>query len=379
MEVQLHQVGPVYAVRDYMRRLDRICQIPMHEDGEWYNLLIGMVSNNPTRCHAKFKDSLAEGMTSQRMLSVTETATRRLGKPASEFVMLRAGVGEIKHLGGMRTVPGIYICRDYVRLEKTRAERVSSLPFVFFSTHALERIHEREKCVTGGIEDAMRERMVTADGDLAFATITGLVVPGENGIEHQLVPFGDGLLVATIVSYVEPANQAVPMVKREIFKHRIIDDRQLPIRRELTGTMPEGLEGHSSQVLTIARTYLSGDMLRPEQEEYRRLFMDEAAALDRRKLAAALHMPVNAHETRSLEGITASSRLRELLQSCVKREAYPAVWEAAESRKRPSPPVSDRRKSRSKLKRLHGEAERRADIDQEIRKAKWSKHLMTVK
>lgn len=374
-DVSLHDVGPVYAVRDYMRRLERICQIPMQEDGEWYNLLLSIVSGKPSRCHKHFRNSLAKGLTSQRMLSVTETPTRKLGQPATEYVMLRADVGEIKHLGGMRSIRGIYACRDYVRIERQRAELVTSLPFVFFSAHALERIHERENCTTGEIDEAMRERMVTADGDLAFAAITGLMVRAENGVAHQLVPFGDGLLVATIVSYVSPAKEPVPTVMRQTFKHRTVDQRRTPIRAELVGTMPEGIEEHCSQVLTIARTYLSADMLRPEQEEYRRLYMDEAAAMDRGKLAAALHMPVAAHETRSLDGMTASKRLHELLALSVNHDAYPAIWEAEESRKDASPPETELKRTVLKLKRLRGAEQAKAEKTMEAEKSKWSKHL----
>lgn len=330
---RIYDVGPVYAVREYMRQLEANCEIPMHQDGEWYNLLLGITVGKNARCHREFRRSVLEGSMSKRMLSLTESTGRRLGRPTTEFAMLRAGHGEIRHLGGMRTVPGIYICRDYVRLEQDRAEHVPSIPFVFFSTHALERMYEREECVEGGIDEMMRERLTTADGDLAFASITNLWIRGENDVAHQLVPFGDGLLIATIVSYVTPADHPAPFVTRQIFRRNIIDRRPMPIRDELLGTMPEGLTGHSSQILTLARTYLSCDMLRPEQEEYRRLFMDEAAALDRRKMAAALYMPVNAHERKALGEMHASPRLHDLLARSLNADHYPAVWEAGESKR----------------------------------------------
>jgi hypothetical protein len=352
MEAQLHDVGPVYAVRDYMRRLEAVCKIPLYEDGEWYNLLLGLVTNKPERCHSRFRTSLAEGMTSQRLLSVIETPTRRMGKPAAEFVMLQAGVGEIKHLDGMRTVPGVYVRREYLRLERDRAELVSSIPFVFFSSHALERINERESCGAREIDEAMKDRLVAADDDLAFATISGLLVPGDGGIGHRLVPFGDGLLVATVANYVCPSNLGVPTVLRQTFRRRAMERRNTPIPAELVGAMPEGLKGHCSQVLTIARTYLSADMLRPEQEEYRRLFVEEADAVDRGRLAASLHMPVGAHETRGIGGIEASPRLRALLFRSVNKDPYPAFWEAAERYRDKTPPSDGRRKDVLKLRRV---------------------------
>ena len=352
MERTLHDVGPTYAVRDYMRRMERLCGIPLCEDGEWYNLLMSIVAGEGHRCRTGFRDSLEQGRTSGRMLSVTETATRRMGRPAAEYVMLRAAVGGVKDINGMRSVPGVYVCRDYVRLERDRAELVTSLPFVFFSTHALERIHERDGCGSAGIDDAMNHGMVSADGDLAFATIAGLTVSGENGVRHQLVPFGDGLLVATIVSYLSPALAPLPTVMRQTFKHKLLVQRDAPIRSELAGEMPTGMKGHSSQVLTIVRTYLSSSMLRPEQEEYRRLFMDEAAALDRSRMSAALHMPIGVHEKRGLDSIHASARLHGLLARSISREAYPPFWEAMEKYRNTIPPEHLHGKKQHKMKRM---------------------------
>jgi hypothetical protein len=236
-----------------------------------------------------------------------------------------------------------------MRIEDDRIIGTLNAPLVALTRHALERIYEREHVHTGGMAAEMREMTIALIRGIAAAAESGIVIsreqPGDGNGDDQipdeettdgrpadavhpfisditLVPCKGGLMVVETVTVISIGD--VSPVARLETRRSGTWTRGAPLLGDRVSEIMH--RGHRVFISTVrlCRTYLSRDLLRPEQVEYRDLFLDAMTHVD--GAGAALRMFGSDDQNRSARcdvhvEMPGADRMSDLLPRCVRPPA----------------------------------------------------------
>lgn len=295
----LHQVGPRHAVTDYLRRMRHVMKTHILDEPDGWPIKAAKLTSArmPRDAAARLRDCIENGPHGAQVVNVTQTEGRSLGKPLTKMQILRvwptgATWCTMPNLVDHHREEWLIIQRDTVEVKHDRID-VRMDPYGFAMTrHALERIHEREHCPTGGIDDEMRKRIVDIHPKLAIAFGLQMFVHPESptGKITTMVPFGDGLAILErrSVASVDNRSEGIADVLRVTMRHG-----KSRLREEMHGDINVARHVSGDKVATIHHiwvvvTYISVDMLRPGQLAYLRLSEELNSLVNGRAFAAVL-------------------------------------------------------------------------------------------
>lgn len=295
----LHQVGPKHAVTDYLRRMRNVTRTHITDEPDgWPEYAMKLTAGRmPRDAVARLRDCIEKGPHGTQVLNITQTETRSLGKPVTRMHVLRAWPAAavwntMPNLVKHHQEEWLIVQRDTVDVKTDRID-VRMDPYGFaISRHALERIHEREHCPTGGIDEEMRKRIVDLHPRLAVAYGMQLFIHPETPTSRitTIVPFGDGLAILErrSVASIDERIDSVGDVLRVTIRHG-----KSRMREEMHGALNVDRRVTQDKVATINHiwvvvTYVSVDMLRPGQLEYLKLTEELCTLVNPRSFAAVL-------------------------------------------------------------------------------------------
>lgn len=335
----LAQVGPRYGVRDFIRSIEMSWRGGM-SDAPWImSAQAALKTRVRIRTAAEFiVNDILSGAAGQALMSYEMREGRRLGKP---FVQIDSQIGQPAVLELDEREDEAIVLQDCViRVEGDRTIGTFSPGRFLVTRHALERLYEREGVPTGGMPNAIRHTVADVRRSIAFATVAGLflgevpdpnLLTGDSGTAIgavQLVPCSTGLLVVEVLLSISLKDD-YPIVRLETRRSGTFG-RASPICDPMFVDVVRN--GVTAQVapMHMGRTYLSSDILRPEQLEYARLFRSTQAQVDLASIARHvfgtrdMHM-VDVHA--EIPDLPDVARLRDLLPQCVVRsENNLGVW-----------------------------------------------------
>lgn len=336
---EIFQIGSKHAVRDYLRRIRASCGKPIDDPDDWFaQMLAGYRRKLTPAVREAALATLADGPTSANILRMNRTTAKRLGKEIFSIVTMRAYPAIMTPLGGGaaegREDEILMLWRETCDIGAERLDVVSGPSHLALTRHALERIHQREGCMTGEIDDKIKEQIVDADRNVAFAAAAGLCLGSPDGAIHPgntlLIPLADALLV--VEARCIPLKQ---MTARVVVKKRAVQPRTVEtnannavVIRDRAGSRIMGTLMHT------ARTYLSSEILRPEQREYRDLFLGFASDEAMAGLDAEFHQAQRADRKTKVklsftdDDAVRMARLRQLLPRCVSTDtSFHQLWD----------------------------------------------------
>lgn len=337
--IEIVQIGSRHAVRDYLRRIDASYAHPIDSPHDWFGqMLAGYRKRMTPAIRDAALSTMTDGPGSASILRLTRSTGRRLGKEIVSIVAMRAHHATIAPVGegapADRSDEIVMLWRETYDVGIDRLDMVTGPTHLALTRHALERIHQREGCMTGEIDAKIKEQIVDADRNMAFAAATGLCLGGCDGEIRPgstlLIPLADSLLIVEARCVVTKDFAVRLVVKKGVVQQRTVE---MNANNALTLRDPEGREALVALMHT-ARTYLTSEILRPEQREYRDLFLELASNEAMKGIEAQFQQAQRAdHRTRVRLSFTEHdavkmARLRELLPLCIspERDLHP-LWD----------------------------------------------------
>jgi len=337
MNQVIHQVGPVYGVRDYLSSVRKAWEGDLDDIISLERAQHALKSSKDPQVIADAVQNQLHQKGKHILLSYTRINGKRLGK---SIVLLNGFLvfsTEIEHIQSGRVEEVLAPVRFVHRIERDRDAFELAHANIFITRHALERLYEREGLPTGGVPEAIRETITDLRHNLAFAISNELRIgnPPEMvnctddsfqiGMSSMLVPFGAGLLVIETGLYL--ARREIPINTRfEARRSGIIpkgDPVSNKMARDVTKWFPEAT-GHINHT---GRTYLSRDILRPEQVEYLDAFKAEISKVDINTIATELFDGLDQHKAkknRQSKDVqrenSLDTKLHSLLPKCLKND-----------------------------------------------------------
>ena len=330
----IHQVGPRYGVRDFMRRIDRSWNSGM-EEAPWVP---------PAEASLKVKVSPEVGAyfiyenimskpAGEAVMSHEIMMGRRLGKPFAELI---GQIGQTSYLSAKthdevgRTEESVLLHDYCFHVEKDRVLGTMSPSRIAITRHALERLYERERIETGHLSGKIRETIADVRRSIAFSVMTGLSI-GELPDAHkadkeegsataalQIVPCSRGLLLIDVVLCCALRDH-YPVIRLETRRSGTFA-KGSPSRDPHVREFQRG--GHIFEYAPyhLGRTYISEEMLRPEQIEYARLFREATMGVDLHKIANMVFGTQDVHKRANLKDaniiLPNVDRLKSLIGQC---------------------------------------------------------------
>jgi len=341
----LHQVGPKYGVRDFLRQTEA-AWTGVEDVMPWMNVTMDCQKKRlrPDAAADVITASLMEGELGPGMIAMERASGRRMGKPTTELTSY-IGCGSMLH--GMddetldvRTDEVLNMKRSVLRIEPDRTVWTMTSAHMAMTRHALERIYQRERVSTGQLIHTIRSATMDMVRNMSIAISANLhlgAMPAMNDGDEEvprdaatfLIPMGHGLLVTETRNCVS-TTAAGSSIKAEFRKHGAVLKATRPLARH-TIAIDAG-EGRTGllEVCHVGKTYLSEDVLRPEQVRYRDLFRDACTHLDADAISREMFGGRDAHR-KEVEPVPLEmphlGELRDLLGRCVRHEPPPhRVW-----------------------------------------------------
>lgn len=271
------------------------------------------------------------------ILSMARSDMKRLGKTVPVFDIIRMQPLRIhpRHGPDQENPREIIMLRRDVVTQRDREVDIRSGNMgIALDRHAAERLYERERCTPDEIVGRLRGDMAHLVRTVAFARASGIIKrargtdAGETGIspgEATFVPMGKGALVVEALQLDVNGITARRTLVRRTGTVITVAGHDPQMTRET-----EPLDGHPAVGLIemTGITYLSEDMLRPDQRDYLALFEDAMEAVDIEALTdtvGAVAMPHERH--RGFPAVPAPApRLMTLLRENVRRNKQPTTW-----------------------------------------------------
>lgn len=168
----------------------------------------------------------------------------------------------------------LVVRRERCSFSRKRSDVRSAPGHLAISRHALERMHERSLQDGGDLADTIRREIGDADRALEFAWTAGIHLGASptDRLAATAIPFLDGLLLVQnrIIAMRQDSNPAEWQEMRPSGIHR----HAIPINPLTTVPTPDlwgrRMVGH---VVSVAATYVAGDMMRNAQGGYRDWFL----------------------------------------------------------------------------------------------------------
>ena len=261
----------------------------------------------------------------------------RLGKPSLTVDMIRMQpVTLVPRDDATRTDREIILLRRDVISQRGQEVDIRSGPLgIALDRHAAERIYERERCTHDEIVQRLRDDLAGLVRTVAFCRAAGVVkrLEGRSASdplaagEAALVPMGAGALVveATRVdTYAGIARRTLARLPASKVTNAAVDPLVMVDAAPIEGSPAVGV------MQMVGVTYLSDDLLRPEQRDCLALLEDamEAAGHLVDEAAAALGTISMPHEPPVVLPAMppVEPRLMALLARNVRRNRSPAIW-----------------------------------------------------
>ena len=272
----LHQVGSRYAVRDYLRKILNVNdQIEPKDPRLWHEFARRMTKGRlPKDAWSQIEQAVRSDIQSANILSVEGESGKALGKPMVKLQVLRGLPERVTFVEGDRIrydEDWLLAQRETIEIKQDRVEVEISPYGVGFTRHMLERVYERENVGTGELDQAMTHRIRDLYGQIAYNLAKRLVVPlaqTPNLMKYcMMVPFGDGLAIIERREVMEYDEGRADVTRATIRNGRILtklsNQHEINVERAV-------IEGKKilCRSLWIATTFLSKEILRPEQSRY---------------------------------------------------------------------------------------------------------------
>lgn len=279
------------------------------------------------------------------VVSMDVTKGRRLGRPSRIIDMIRMQPMTLtaRDQSGAGTREIILLRRDLITQRDQEIEVRSGDVGIALDRHAAERIYQRERCTHDEIVKRLRDDLRGMVRAIAFCRasriINGWEADGTSGSIRPgaaaFVPMGAGALIVEAMQVDVAANTS----RRTLVKRPA---STLKIARNDPGIVlpAAAVDGHDAVgiVQMVGMTYLSDDLLRPEQRDYLALFedaMEEAG--DKVDMAARIlgsvamaHEPAPALPVMPEPG----ERIINLLRRNVRRRHDATAWLELRPKKR---------------------------------------------
>lgn len=282
---------------------------------------------------------MRERMPQAAVVDITRTDARRSGKPTTTIdVMLMRPETLVQRDNPLDTPRDVVILRRNTLVTRSNEVEMRGSPCgIGVDRHVLERLHEREGCTHETIGQRLKTDMADIASTISFAMAAGLVKRPMHAKDARdapvhlpgtatQVPFGDGLLVTTSMQI--DIQDGHRVCGRNVLRRRDTQTtytRTHPDRRVPTDDIDgRPAEGH---LITLGITYLSFDMLRPDQRDYQAIFQDEMERHDLKALTADIGRTWMPHETPTPPPrIEVTERLHRLLNENVRRNDRSPRW-----------------------------------------------------
>ena len=358
MEPVIHQVGPRYGISDYLRKVDAAWNVTPREAPWVYAAEAAMKKRLPSdRAIDLILEGFGKGNNADAVIVTGSDSGTKLRKP---FHSLSGHV--VQHVTFSRHVskededydPQTSIFNQTDRVEAglilhdfnvvAQPKKICGqivVGHLGFSRHALERIYEREHVDTGRMHQTISQIISDIRMGLAFSIHHDLAVgkmpditkmigeDAEHASTHavELVPCGNGLvLVEAIVCLMLRSPQDstnLITIRKGTFQKAVVKTNDRVV------TVCGGGQEISIVPLQLARTYLSEDILRPEQIAYRDLFREIMRDADMKAIDRHVFGYPQAHQKIIVPEQTNHSKLnelRDLVYDCAKENEGSGLW-----------------------------------------------------
>lgn len=248
----------------------------------------------PDLAHAE----LVDAMGAQTIVRLLRHDRIRLGKKVTTFDVLQMHAGTImprddaamerddfepKRIGEGNEV--FQIWREVIDIRQREKTHMSAFTGIIIGRHAVERLYDRERLRHDEIGGRLLEDVGDLVATMCFAKAAGLMhhgtanrspydgyAPGAVG----MVPFGDGLMITGNRSLIVTETAKRWVSKRDGYRDvkAAVHPKEILPTRQVEGGEIFG------RLTTMGLTYLSRDLLRPEQVRYITLFREAMVGHD---------------------------------------------------------------------------------------------------
>ena len=277
-------IGPVYAVRNYIKRTRTAFETGYRDFEEWLEREAPRTKRPLDRAAiARVADDYIKMIERQICYSVVKKSTSRLGKHAVRIVSY---TGEAVTLD---TYEGGDVDRDYcedvifvrrseLTVMQNRIEFHDSPAHFAINRHGLERLYARAKCTLETFDAVLGDAVMATIDCLSIAHATQLASGPQSA--ETAVPFGDGLVIVDARYMVDLFAEGHWTSARMIAKNGKIRMTEPYFNKYLTSLDKIDGRAVTSSIVYVTRTYLGPAELSSNRTQYLALFQKLRSQID---------------------------------------------------------------------------------------------------
>lgn len=284
-------------------------------------------------------ETIINSIDSRIRVSLERRIVKRVGKIETLFDLIRMQPLKIisrKKEEKTERKELIILRRDIISLKKRGIDIRSGYVGIALDRHAIERLYEREKLTCHGILDRLRSDMHQLIRHVAFARAAKLIkcarIGGQplNPGNVTFLPMGNGALIveALQIDCNGFVGRRTLIGKKDVSITVAHHHPEMRYPADPIDKMPtEGI------IKMTGTTYLSDDLLRPDQRDCLALFEDALEDVDTDALMALMGMVTLPHESHQDWPPTDvnSDKMMRLMRENVKRNKQAAPWRLLEA------------------------------------------------